>query len=270
MSETLMRFTTILVLISLIGLIILLGNHAVFVITVYLICSYAFYEWLTFTSKSKVYLPIFLSLIFLLHYLPVIFIKYLSLAAIIFWSIVIVLMFFSTNRLKSIIKKYSNIFGLFILSVFFLHLVNFYPQTSGYNDDINLEDGKYYLIFFIMLLSSIDIFSYLSGKIFGTLRVVPNISPNKTVQGYLGGYIFTIIMFSLFSNVFEVFLVNFDLLYLSFLILLAFSGDLFMSLVKRTYHIKDTGSLLPGHGGLLDRLDSYLPSVPLFYLWVII
>ena len=62
----------------------------------------------------------------------------------------------------------------------------------------------------------------------------------------------------------------FDLLYLTLLIFLAFSGDLFMSLVKRTYEIKDTGNLLPGHGGLLDRLDSYFPSMPLFFLWIMI
>jgi phosphatidate cytidylyltransferase len=62
----------------------------------------------------------------------------------------------------------------------------------------------------------------------------------------------------------------FDLLYLTIFILLAFFGDLFMSFVKRIYNIKDTSSILPGHGGVLDRLDSYFPSLPLFYVWAMI
>jgi phosphatidate cytidylyltransferase len=58
-----------------------------------------------------------------------------------------------------------------------------------------------------------------------------------------------------------------DLFFLNIFILLAFSGDLFISFVKRVHKIKDTSNILPGHGGLLDRLDSYLPSLPLYYIW---
>ncbi len=61
-----------------------------------------------------------------------------------------------------------------------------------------------------------------------------------------------------------------DLFYLTIIILLAFFGDLFMSFIKRMYDIKNTSDILPGHGGILDRLDSYFPSLPLFYLWLMI
>tara|TARA_B100000900_G_scaffold393056_1_gene389161 strand:+ start:802 stop:1200 length:399 start_codon:yes stop_codon:yes gene_type:complete len=131
-------------------------------------------------------------------------------------------------------------------------------------------DSKYYLLFFIILVSSVDIFSYLFGKIFGSFRVVPKISPNKTVEGYLGGYISTIIIYIAFCKTFGISWLSFDIIYLSLLVLLAFSGDLYISLVKRTFEIKNTGNLLPGHGGLLDRLDSYLPSISLFTLWMMI
>ena len=63
---------------------------------------------------------------------------------------------------------------------------------------------------------------------------------------------------------------NTDLFFLSLFVLMAFSGDLFISLIKRIYDAKDTSNILPGHGGLLDRLDSYLPTLPLFYLWFMI
>ena len=58
-----------------------------------------------------------------------------------------------------------------------------------------------------------------------------------------------------------------DIILLLVFIVMVFFGDFFMSLVKRIFEIKDTGSLLPGHGGVLDRLDSYFTSLPIFYLW---
>jgi phosphatidate cytidylyltransferase len=59
-----------------------------------------------------------------------------------------------------------------------------------------------------------------------------------------------------------------DIFYLISIIFLAFFGDLFMSFIKRIYNIKNTSNILPGHGGILDRLDSYFPTLPLFYLWL--
>ena len=122
----------------------------------------------------------------------------------------------------------------------------------------------------ITLLSSIDIFAYVSGKILGKNRIISDVSPNKTLEGYIGGYGLTILFLILVLNQNQIIWTYFDLLYLTIFILLAFFGDLFMSFVKRIYNIKDTGSLLPGHGGFLDRLDSYFPSLPLFYVWIMI
>jgi phosphatidate cytidylyltransferase len=122
----------------------------------------------------------------------------------------------------------------------------------------------------ITLLSSIDIFAYVSGKLFGKNRIISDVSPNKTLEGYIGGYGLTILFLILVLNQNQIIWTYFDLLYLTIFILLAFFGDLFMSFVKRIYNIKDTSSILPGHGGVLDRLDSYFPSLPLFYVWAMI
>ena len=270
MSENLMRFITILVIVSLIGIIFILGNKLSLIITACLISSYAFYEWITITSKSRLYILLFLVLIAILYISPFISLRHLSLVTLSFWIPLIILMFFFTDLLKYLINKFSIITGFFLITPFFYYLVNIFMIDDNFTGDFLLLDSKYYLLLFIILLSTIDISSYLSGKIFGSLKIVPNISPNKTMEGYLGGYISTVVIFMIFSELSGNLWEFFDLLYLTLLIFLAFSGDLFMSLVKRTYEIKDTGNLLPGHGGLLDRLDSYFPSMPLFFLWIMI
>jgi phosphatidate cytidylyltransferase len=141
-------------------------------------------------------------------------------------------------------------------------------NTSSYNNI--LAHNKYFILLLITLLSSIDIFAYVSGKLFGKNRIISDVSPNKTLEGYIGGYGLTILFLILVLNQNQIIWTYFDLLYLTIFILLAFFGDLFMSFVKRIYNIKDTSSILPGHGGVLDRLDSYFPSLPLFYVWAMI
>ena len=270
MSETSMRFITILGIISFVGTVFIFGNYFSFIVTIFLISTYAFYEWITITSKSKLYILFFLILISLIYYLPFIDIRTLSYITLAIWIVFIVIMFLNANLLKYLIRKQAIPIGLFIFTSFFCILINFFLDNNSVSKDITLIDSKYYLLFFIILLSSVDIFSYLFGKRFGSLKVVSKISPNKTVEGYLGGYISTIIVYITSCTIFEISWLPIDILYLSIFILLAFSGDLFISLVKRTYDIKDTGHLLPGHGGLLDRIDSYLPSISLFSIWMVV
>tara|TARA_B100001093_G_scaffold501786_1_gene553910 strand:+ start:743 stop:1183 length:441 start_codon:yes stop_codon:yes gene_type:complete len=142
-----------------------------------------------------------------------------------------------------------------------------YPYKITIGSENNLIDNKHYFLFLIALISSIDILAYISGKLFGRNNIVSSISPNKTFEGYLGSYVFTVLFFILFFNMNNLIWTYMDLFYLTAFIFLAFFGDLFMSFIKRLYSIKDTGNILPGHGGILDRLDSYLPALPLFYLW---
>jgi phosphatidate cytidylyltransferase len=174
------------------------------------------------------------------------------------------------NQLKIFIKKYYMITGMFIFSSFFLLLTNMYPYDVALSSDSHLIDNKNYLLFFIILISSIDIFAYICGKTFGKNMIVSSISPNKTLEGYLGSYFLTILFFIIFFNTNNLVWNYLDLFYLTVIILLAFFGDLFMSFIKRMYDIKNTSDILPGHGGILDRLDSYFPSLPLFYLWLMI
>ena len=120
------------------------------------------------------------------------------------------------------------------------------------------------LVPFIMIWIS-DIGAYFIGKKFGKNKLAINISPSKTIEGALGGFLCNIIYASILAYFFAV----------SFYIMLFFStiitalsilGDIYQSFLKRQANLKDSGSIIPGHGGLFDRLDSFCPTVPIFFL----
>lgn len=123
------------------------------------------------------------------------------------------------------------------------------------------------LTIFVVLLTELnDVFQYLTGKTFGKHKIVPQISPNKTVEGFIGGVILT----ALLAAIIGLFLLPTGNIFIGtlfgFLIaIIGFCGDIFMSAIKRKAKVKDTGNLIPGHGGLLDRMDSLLFVLPLFY-----
>ena len=126
--------------------------------------------------------------------------------------------------------------------------------------------GKLSKEFFILLLSivwSVDTFAYLVGKYFGRHKLNPEISPKKTVEGAIGGSLGGVITGSLIGNHLGV--IDFSLTTLFILASLAVIsqiGDLLESFIKRAFGFKDSGNLIPGHGGLLDRLDSSLAVAP--------
>ena len=106
-----------------------------------------------------------------------------------------------------------------------------------------------------------DTFAYIVGSNFGRTKIAKEISPNKTYEGLIAGIISSVI----YGYLVCIFL-NLDLLIIPCFVigcLFAFLGDLLISYFKRRSGIKDTGSLLPGHGGVLDRLDSHLLATPL-------
>ena len=147
--------------------------------------------------------------------------------------------------------------------------MNLYP-TNTLDIDKSLIANKHYFIILISLISLIDMFAYISGKAMGRNKINSSISPNKTYEGYVGSIFLTFSAFMLISSYINFVWTLIDLLFLFILIILAFFGDFFMSLIKRVFSTKDSGTILPGHGGLLDRLDSYFSALPIFYLWFLI
>jgi len=124
------------------------------------------------------------------------------------------------------------------------------------------------LIYLVFLTESNDISQYICGKSFGKRKIVPKVSPNKTVAGFLGGVLTTTALAAVLAP-FLTPLTRDEALGAGLLIGLAgFVGDVTISALKRDLGVKDSGSLLPGHGGILDRLDSLTYTAPLFFHYV--
>ena len=129
-----------------------------------------------------------------------------------------------------------------------------------------IHNGEYiYLLTFICAWVT-DIFAYFTGRLLGKHKLIPAVSPKKTIEGAIGGIVFCVVAIVVFGVVMERFFIptemraNYIVLAISgiFISIVSQIGDLIMSVIKRHYGIKDYGKLFPGHGGMLDRFDSVL------------
>lgn len=148
------------------------------------------------------------------------------------------------------------------LPLFFL--VSMSIDTSG-GYDVS------WVLLMLLLLWSSDSFAYVGGRLFGRHKLAPRISPNKTIEGLVVGIVLTIGL-SIGLYALDLFGSNQSYTHaIAFGALVSVTGplgDLFQSFFKRRVGIKDTGRILPGHGGILDRLDSFLFSLPFVYLYL--
>lgn len=133
-----------------------------------------------------------------------------------------------------------------------------------------LPDGWIWLIFMFAGTWASDITAYFVGKGFGRRRIAPVLSPKKTLEGAIGGLLGSVLIGYLFAIIYP-FLPFYKMLLLGLLLGAAAEvGDLLESAFKRQAGIKDSGKLIPGHGGILDRFDSALFTAPLVYYFVLL
>ena len=123
-------------------------------------------------------------------------------------------------------------------------------------------------LLFVLIWSS-DSFAYFTGRLFGKHKMAPKISPKKTWEGFVGGVIFTLVLGYFIEQKFPELRGNWIIV--GFLVsVFAPIGDLVESQLKRTFGVKDSGNIIPGHGGVLDRLDSFIIAAPVVYLYFIL
>jgi phosphatidate cytidylyltransferase len=125
------------------------------------------------------------------------------------------------------------------------------------------------LVLMLLLMTELnDVAQYVWGKSFGKHKVVPEVSPNKTVEGLLGGILTTTVLCVMLAPILSPFSFVHSLILGPVISMAGFFGDITVSALKRDLGIKDTGSILPGHGGVLDRVDSLTYTAPLFFHFV--
>ena len=178
--------------------------------------------------------------------LPIIVSNYLLFIVYIFFNSVI-LYEIRLMKIQDEKKKLLIIYKILITYVFFMFIL---LKLTGTMSNINILE----LVIIIWLF---DTFSFLGGKIIGGTKLMPSISSGKTQSGLLVGISATLFIFYIYSLAINEFSIKY-LLYICIILFFAFLGDMIASIIKRMSSIKDSGSIMPGHGGLLDRLDSFL------------
>ncbi len=134
--------------------------------------------------------------------------------------------------------------------------------------DFNGERIDWILLSIFIFIWSGDVFAYLSGRFFGKYRFFGRISPNKTWEGFIVGLAFTLAAAVLMSYNLDYLSVEGWLGLGSIVFLFSTLGDLFESAIKRHFKVKDSGKFMPGHGGILDRIDSLLFALPAAYFYL--
>jgi phosphatidate cytidylyltransferase len=128
-------------------------------------------------------------------------------------------------------------------------------------------NGRTLILFLVFVVEMSDVLQYIWGKTLGRHKILPTISPNKTWEGFVGG-IASAMLLSLTIRFLTPFSIGETLLVSFFITVAGFCGGAVMSAVKRDFGVKDFGSVIPGHGGMLDRVDSLCYAAPIFFHYV--
>tara|TARA_B100000927_G_scaffold143730_1_gene116004 strand:+ start:1247 stop:1891 length:645 start_codon:yes stop_codon:yes gene_type:complete len=161
-------------------------------------------------------------------------------------------------RLIKVIFKDNNNKILFFYLIPVIYLSIFFPQLYFFITSDN--NNKLIFIYLLLVCVMTDLGGYIFGKFFQGKKLT-NISPNKTYSGLIGSYILSNIVFIYFFFKFNF---SYSFLIFTFIICsISQVGDLFISYLKRKAKVKDTGTLLPGHGGILDRIDGIIFALPI-------
>lgn len=242
---------------AIIGLIIvvpiIIYGGLPFIIVTYLLGMVGLFELVRMYNPKKIFSYIIFSAIFLwLLIYPGEALNFFSVELSKYQIILIMMLFFLSLTVFTKNKFNFTDAGFLLLATVYIG-ISFYflieVRMSGLN----------YILFILFVIWSTDSGAYFLGKALGKRKLWPDISPNKTVGGALGGILMAVIVGAVFQLVYPFELSFMSVIFLSVLIsLVGQLGDLVASGFKRLYQVKDAGKLFPGHGGVLDRLDSLL------------
>ncbi|WP_116963518.1 phosphatidate cytidylyltransferase [Fastidiosibacter lacustris] len=243
------------------GAIFCLSN-TIFDIAVAVVLLFAAWEWTALANIKKIttkiiYLAISLVLIYLSRYSQLT----VLLISLLFWFFACYLVLRYPNiPFKAISPGARYAMGFLVIVPMWISLSLLHQQKPAL------------LLLMMLVVTLADSGAYFVGRQYGKKKLAPIISPKKTVEGFVGGFVFgglagVICALVISHSHFE----QTILIILSFaIVIVALLGDLFESMIKRECGVKDSGTILPGHGGILDRMDSLFSSFPIFVLMLII
>ena len=214
------------------------------------------------TNLNKRILTSLVAITFLLFAFKYQIILNIFLLLIIFFSIKEFNLIFKKIFKKNNFKYFTSVLISTTYAIFFCFSIWNYLNTLNINSKISL-------MFLILICICTDIGGFIFGKIIGGKKFT-KISPNKTYAGIIGSFIIPLIFGYLYNAIFSEILVlkNNIFLLIIFISFISQCGDLMISFLKRKAKIKDTGSILPGHGGILDRIDGMLLALPIGLIFI--
>jgi phosphatidate cytidylyltransferase len=222
----------------------------------------AAWEWTNLMGIKTIYGRVFYLIISAIIFAWVIFIPVQKVftAAFIWWFLaaILVVTYPKSNRWwnKGVVAR--AMMGLFVIA----------PCWAAINYIRDQNDGIYAILFLFVLIWGADSAAYFAGKMWGKTKLAPIVSPGKSIEGCYGALLFSalIALVALWFCGIPVAIWPYALALSLLTVVFSILGDLFESMMKREIGIKDSGKLLPGHGGLLDRIDSLTAAAPIFVL----
>lgn len=257
--------TAVVAIFSAIAIYALLGHVAIFLFTGFfsMVC---YFEWLNIGlslseyRNRKLRFSMIVALLVLLAVLVYDSHRYIYSLAIL--SFVFINLYYAkegTAQKEAFRDLCFQSFGL----IYMIGFLTAFPQIHA------LPEGPWFCLLLLLCIWSSDTGAYYGGKTFGSTKLAPNLSPNKTIEGSLSGLALSVVFCVVFGYLLiDRFSIADFLLLGAFTSALAQTGDLLQSLFKRVNGVKDSGTIFPGHGGAFDRFDSLILAAPFFLIFV--
>lgn len=214
-----------------------------------------------FKNKDQFFASLLFSILSIFNFLLIVYIPNFALYGICFtWIFYVISTLMLYHKSKELDLIQSSLFSALVGFIYLPVFVSFAWRI------LDLENGLQWFIGLLTMVFAGDIGAYLVGVLIGKNKIMPSISPKKSIEGAVGGLLSSSIAGLAFGHsLTQQYLIIFSLLGL-IVGLVGMFGDFFESLLKRVANIKDSGSIMPGHGGVLDRIDGVIFAAPVVFL----